>query len=339
MSLPPPESAAAPPLSSTSAATSRVRYCQIESEQAGQRVDNFLMRELGGVPKTLVYRILRKGEVRVNKGRVKPEYRLQAGDEVRIPPVQVEPKLEAAVDAHSVQTMEIPILFEDNALLVVNKPSGLAVHGGSGLSFGLIELLRQQRSNEKYLELAHRLDRETSGVLLLAKSRKALMSLHTQLRERHTEKHYLALLCGRLRKTREINAALRKNTLQSGERVVRVDAAEGRAALSRFKPLTQFAGATFADVEILTGRTHQIRVHAQHAGLPLAGDAKYGERECNQRMRALGLKRLFLHASELHLRHPISEEPLCFRAPLASDLQRVLDRLQRESLPSEPSTT
>jgi 23S rRNA pseudouridine955/2504/2580 synthase len=339
MSLPPLESSAAPLLSSTSASTSRVRYCQIESEQAGQRVDNFLIRELGGVPKTLVYRILRKGEVRVNKGRVKPEYRLQAGDEVRIPPVQVEPKLEATVDAHSVQTMEIPILFEDNALLVVNKPSGLAVHGGSGLSFGLIELLRQQRPNEKYLELAHRLDRETSGVLLLAKSRKALMSLHNQLRGRHTEKHYLALLCGRLRKTREINAALRKNTLQSGERVVRVDAAEGRAALSSFKPLTQYAGATFADVEILTGRTHQIRVHAQHAGLPLAGDTKYGGRECNQRMRALGLKRLFLHASELHLRHPISEEPLCFRAPLATDLQRVLDRLQRESLPSDPSAT
>jgi 23S rRNA pseudouridine955/2504/2580 synthase len=320
----------------------RVRYCQIDADQAGQRVDNFLMRELGGVPKTLVYRILRKGEVRVNKGRVKPEYRLQAGDEVRIPPVQVEAKAGPAVfmtDLNAAQSIQIPILFEDNALLVVNKPSGLAVHGGSGLSFGLIELLRQQRPNEKYLELAHRLDRETSGVLLLAKSRKALMSLHTQLRERHTKKHYLALLCGRLRKTREINVALRKNTLQSGERVVRVDAAEGRAALSRFKPLTQFAGATFAEVEILTGRTHQIRVHAQHAGLPLAGDVKYCERDCNQRMRSFGLKRLFLHASALHLRHPLSEESLCFQAPLAPDLQRVLDRLQRESLPVDSGKT
>ncbi len=317
----------------------RVRYCQIDSDQAGQRVDNFLIRELGGVPKTLVYRILRKGEVRVNKGRVKPEYRLQAGDEVRIPPVQTASKSEVTVDARSADTIEIPILFEDNALLVVNKPSGLAVHGGSGLSFGLIELLRRQRPDEKYLELAHRLDRETSGVLLLAKSRKALMSLHTQLRERHTEKHYLALLCGRLRKTREINAALRKNTLQSGERVVRVDATEGRAALSRFKPITQYAGVTYADVEILTGRTHQIRVHAQHAGLPLAGDAKYGERACNQRLRSFGLKRLFLHASELHLRHPLSAEPLCFRAPLAHDLQRVLDRLQCESLPAGPTET
>ena len=325
------------PPSPPAAPASRVRYCQIESDQAGQRVDNFLMRELGGVPKTLVYRILRKGEVRVNKGRVKPEYRMQAGDEVRIPPVQVESKPEAFVDARSIDSIEIPILYEDNALLVVNKPSGLAVHGGSGLSFGLIELLRQQRPHEKYLELAHRLDRETSGVLLLAKSRKALMSLHTQLRERHTEKHYLALLCGRLRKTREINVALRKNTLQSGERVVRVDTADGRAALSRFKPITQFAGATFVDVEIMTGRTHQIRVHAQHAGLPLAGDAKYGERDCNQRMRLLGLKRLFLHASELQLRHPLSEESLCFRAPLATDLQHVLDRLQCESLPSDPA--
>lgn len=310
----------------------RVRYCQIESDQAGQRVDNFLIRELGGVPKTLVYRILRKGEVRVNKGRVKPEYRLQAGDEVRIPPVQVEPKPEAFVDARSIDSIEIPILYEDNALLVVNKPSGLAVHGGSGMSFGLIELLRQQRPREKYLELAHRLDRETSGVLLLAKSRSALMGLHTQLRERHTEKHYLALLCGRLRKTREINVALRKNTLQSGERMVRVDTDQGRAALSRFKPITQYVGATLADVEILTGRTHQIRVHAQHAGLPLAGDRKYGDADCNQRMRALGVRRLFLHASELQLRHPITQAPLCFRAPLAPDLQQVLDRLQRESL-------
>ncbi len=316
---------------STPRAAPAVRYCQIEPDQAGQRVDNFLMRELGGVPKALVYRILRKGEVRVNKGRVKPEYRLQAGDEVRIPPVQVEIRTE--VD-FSEGVVEIPVLYEDNALLVVNKPSGLAVHGGSGLAFGLIELLRQQRPNEKYLELAHRLDRETSGVLLLARSRNALMSLHTQLRERNTEKHYLALLCGRLRKTREVNVALRKNTLQSGERVVRVDADAGRAALSRFKPITQYSGVTLAEVEILTGRTHQIRVHAQHTGLPLAGDDKYGERACNQRLRGLGLRRLFLHAAEIKIRHPLDDRPMQFQAPLAPDLQRVLKRLQAASVPS-----
>lgn len=307
----------------------KVEHRAIGDEQAGQRLDNFLFHDLKGVPKGHIYRLLRTGQVRVNGRRTKPDYRLVAGDQVRIPPVR-----QAAHDAPGrpgtdfIKALADAILFEDAQLLVVNKPAGMAVHGGSGLSFGLIEALRAMRPGERSLELVHRLDQGTSGCLLVTKRRSALRSLHAALREGQVDKHYLALLIGCWTGgERHIRVALEKNTLSSGERRVRVSEA-GKQAESHFRPLRKLNGATLVEVTILTGRTHQIRVHAAHMGMSVGGDDKYGNREANRALRAVGLKRMFLHAHRLGFAHPVTGERMNVSAPLDAGLRTVVERLE-----------
>jgi 23S rRNA pseudouridine955/2504/2580 synthase len=309
-----------------------VEILNIDPEFAGQRIDNFLMARVKGVPRSHLYRVLRRGEVRVNKGRVKPSYRLQAGDLVRIPPVrQAEPKESGRPPEATLRGLAGAVLYEDDRLLVVDKPSGLAVHGGSGLSFGLIETLRLQRPDTA-MELVHRLDRDTSGCLILSKRRSTLRDLHGALRDNAVDKRYLALLAGTLPRAEIlVDAPLLKNTVRSGERVVRVDAAEGKPARTVFRRLRQFGGATLVEVRLLTGRTHQIRVHAAHLGAPVAGDEKYGSDEANRRFRALGLKRLFLHAATLTFRADYMAEPLRVEAPLPETLEAIIRALEGES--------
>jgi len=297
----------------------------------GQRLDNFLLRELAGVPRSRVYRLLRRGEVRVNGKRKKPDYRLAASDEVRLPPVRDLPAGESGprrVPAALLAAVKDAIVHEDPRLLVLNKPAGLAVHGGSGLAFGAIEALRALRPDEP-LELAHRLDRDTSGCLLVARTRSALRALHALLREGSVEKHYATLVAGRWRLGRKtIDAPVLTNSRQGGERVVRVHRA-GKIALSVFTPLAHFRDlATRMDVAIHTGRTHQIRVHAAFAGHPVAGDDKYGDRECNARLRAFGLRRMFLHAASVSFTWPDSGEAFRIEAPLPADLEAVLVGLE-----------
>ncbi len=304
-------------------ATPAVRTVEIDPERAGQRVDNYLMSELKGVPRTWVYRVLRKGEVRVNGRRIKPDYRLAAGDRLRIPPVRVRAEGPAARPA---AWLEDRILYEDRDLLVLDKPSGMAVHGGSGVSQGVIEALRATRKDARFLELVHRLDRETSGCLMVAKRRSALRRLHELLRRGGVEKRYLALVAGDWREPRWIDAPLRKNSLRGGERLVRVSA-DGKPARSRFEPLTAFGEATLVEVVLDTGRTHQIRVHAAHAGHPLAGDPRYGDEAFNRRLRELGLRRLFLHAHRLAFSPGEDRPPVDVSAPLPEDLAAVVDRL------------
>lgn len=275
----------------------------VDAEQAGQRIDNWLLARLKGVPKSHVYRILRRGEVRVNKGRIRPEYRLAAGDVVRVPPVRMGTEAPAApgVPARLQADLAARVLYEDGDLLVLDKPAGLAVHGGSGVSLGAIEALRALRPQARFLELVHRLDRETSGCLLVAKRRAALRRLHEQLRAGAVEKRYLALAGGAWQGgERMVDLPLQKNVLRSGERMVRVDGA-GREALSAFRPRAVTPDLSLLEVAPVTGRTHQIRVHAAAIGHPLAGDAKYGDEALNHRLRALGLRRLFLHAAALVL--------------------------------------
>ena len=277
-----------------------VRVVTIDTNSDGQRIDNFLLRELKGVPKSRIYNLLRRGEVRVNKGRVKAEHRLQQGDLVRIPPVRVSAEGAAPnVSASLSERLAGAILFEDEALIVIDKPSGLAVHGGSGVSLGLIEALRVMRPQARFLELVHRLDRDTSGCIMVAKKRSALLTLHSALRGDGIDKRYLALAAGVWpRQRNRIEAPLEKNTLRSGERVVRVST-EGKPALTEFAVIESFKEATLIEAAPITGRTHQIRVHAQYAGHPLAGDEKYGAKETNARFREMGLHRLFLHAHAL----------------------------------------
>lgn len=308
----------------------QVRLLTIEAEHEGQRIDNFLKTQLKGVPKSLIYRILRKGEVRVNKKRIKPEYKLCPGDEVRVPPVRVAEKNELpSANLGSIQRLESQILFEDDAMIVLNKPSGMAVHGGSGLSFGVIEGLRALRPDARFLELVHRLDRDTSGVLLVAKKRSALRSLHEQLRVKTMRKQYLALVRGQWQAhVKVVNAPLRKNDLQSGERVVRVSS-DGKPSETRFRIARQFAEATLVECSPITGRTHQIRVHTQHAGHPIACDDKYGEAPFDEKMRSQGLKRLFLHAWKLSFTHPVDGREMQVEAPLAPELDNFLNKLAR----------
>ncbi len=308
----------------------QVQLLTIEAEHEGQRIDNFLKTQLKGVPKSLIYRILRKGEVRVNKKRIKPEYKLCVGDEVRVPPVRVAEKNELpSANLGSIQRLESQILFEDEAMIVLNKPSGMAVHGGSGLSFGVIEGLRALRPEARFLELVHRLDRDTSGVLLVAKKRSALRSLHEQLRVKTMRKQYLALVRGQWQPhVKVVNAPLRKNDLQSGERVVRVSG-DGKPSETRFRIARQFAEATLVECSPITGRTHQIRVHTQHAGHPIACDDKYGEAAFDEKMRAQGLKRLFLHAWKLSFTHPVDDREMQVEAPLAPELDSFLNKLAR----------
>lgn len=306
------------------------RLVTIGQSEAGQRIDNFLSRHLKGVPRSLIYRILRRGEVRVNKGRIRPDYRLQAGDQVRVPPVRTAAAVERRVPEAVVRRLLGPPLYEDDAVLVLDKPAGLAVHGGSGLAFGLIEALRQGRPELDFLELAHRLDRETSGCLLLAKSRAALLALQDQSRRGAMDKRYLALVAGAWpADLRTVRAPLRKNVLAGGERMVAV-ADDGRAAVSHVRVLERLPGATLVEVRLETGRTHQIRVHAAHVGHPLAGDGKYGDGEFNRRMRAAGLTRLFLHAHSLAFRHPQTGAELHLSTPLPQELEAVLNRLECE---------
>ncbi len=306
-----------------------VRMLSISSEQAGQRIDNYLITLLKGVPKSRIYRILRKGEVRVNKGRIKPVYRLKEGDEVRIPPIRmVEKPATIRPPDEQIERLEAAILFEDKGLIIINKPSGLAVHGGSGLSFGAIELLRASRPTAPYLELVHRLDRDTSGCLMIAKKRSYLRHLHEQLRtDRKIRKHYRALVCGHwdLGKHHE-NAALLKVTHSSGERVVRVDE-KGKDSHTLFKPISRFKQASYMDIELFTGRTHQIRVHAAYCGHPVAGDDKYGNNDCNAQLKKIGLKRLFLHAYRLEFEHPGTGQEMDIIAPLSDELSDILDKL------------
>jgi 23S rRNA pseudouridine955/2504/2580 synthase len=306
------------------------RRVRAGTASAGQRLDNFLLRELAGLPRSRVYRLLRKGEVRVNGKRKQADYRLAADDEVRLPPLREAPAREAGprrVPDALLATVRNAIVAEDPRLLVINKPAGIAVHGGSGLAFGVIEALRALRPGEP-LELVHRLDRDTSGCLLVARTRSALRAAHALLRQGEVEKRYTALVAGRWRLGRKtIDAPVLTHARQGGERVVRVHRA-GKIAVSVFDPVAHYGDvATRMEVSIRTGRTHQIRVHAAFAGHPVAGDEKYGDRECNARLRALGLRRMFLHASSVAFRWPDGGD---FRAaaPLPAELQAVLDRLR-----------
>lgn len=309
-----------------------VTLVQVDEESAGQRIDNFLLRHLKGVPKSHLYRVLRRGEVRVNKGRVRADYRLQGGDLVRIPPLRAAERREPGLaPAGQLQRIERSVLYEDDRLLIVDKPSGLAVHGGSGLSYGLIETFRRLRPAGE-LELVHRLDRDTSGCLVLSKRRSALRNLHELIRGGEMDKRYLALILGDLDRERvTVDAPLLKNVLKGGERMVRVDLAEGKPARTVFRRLRRlpFDGgvATLVEAQLLTGRTHQIRVHAAHLGKPLAGDPKYGDFEANRRLRSVGLSRLFLHASVLSFRADYMSRPLRVESPLPAELEAVLDAL------------
>jgi len=296
----------------------------------GQRIDNFLLRELKGVPRSHVYRLLRKGEVRINGRRARPEQRLADGDEVRLPPVRAtEPRASRAVPEQLLAEIRERILFQDARLLVLDKPAGLAAHGGSGLAFGAIEALRAAFPGAG-LELVHRLDKETSGVLLVARDRASLRLLHAALREGDVDKTYLALLKGRWtlgRKT--IDAPLKTNIRQGGERMVKVDI-EGRDSASTFRPVSRLGSkATLVEVDIHTGRTHQIRVHAAYAGHPVAGDEKYGDREFNNAMKALGLRRMFLHAHRVEFTWPDTGGRCRIESPLPEELRAVVERLER----------
>jgi len=305
-----------------------VRFVTIDEEQAGQRIDNFLRTQLKGVPKSMIYRIVRKGEVRANKRRIKPEYKLVEGDLIRIPPVRVAERVAPPSVSDGLQShLDAAILYEDDDLMVINKPSGLAVHGGSGVSLGLIEALRQMRPQARFLELVHRLDRDTSGCIMVAKKRSALKFLHQALQGSRITKIYNALVGGHWSSTsRRVEAPLRKNELKSGERVVKVQA-DGKAALTEFKVLNRFGRrATLVEARPITGRTHQIRVHAQFEGHPIVGDDKYGVEEINQQMRELGLKRLFLHAAELRFPLPSGGRHIV-KAPLDTVLSAGLDKL------------
>ncbi|MGB0444976.1 MAG: 23S rRNA pseudouridine(955/2504/2580) synthase RluC [Porticoccaceae bacterium] len=307
---------------------SSVTYHDVDTEYAGQRLDNFLIRLLKGVPKSHIYRLLRKGEVRVNKGRVKADTRLAAGDVIRIAPIRVSESTSQNKPGRQMRArLNECIIFEDDGLIVIDKPSGMAVHGGSGVSFGVIEGLRADRPEAKFLELVHRLDRDTSGCLMLAKSRSALVNLQQQIQRNHIKKSYQALVKGKWPKGKStINAPLKKNTLASGERVVRVDG-EGKASVTHFSIAKLYKEASLMDIRLETGRTHQIRVHCQFSDQSIAGDPKYGDQEFNQLVRSYGLKRLFLHASCLEFKHPISSEWMKIESPLPSDLQTILDKL------------
>ncbi len=305
-----------------------VHFLDVGSEFAGQRIDNFLLRHLKGAPRSYVYRVLRTGEVRVNKGRVKAQYKLQAGDRIRIPPVRLEPGADHPIPESLQARLRDAIVFEDERFLVLNKPCGVAVHGGSGVSVGVIETLRHLMPDERQLELVHRLDRDTSGCLMISKKRSALRVLHELMRENRVDKRYLALVAGSWRKgIQRVDQPLKKNTLQGGERIVRVDA-EGRPSQTVFHRQERFADATLVEVELLTGRTHQIRVHSAWLGSPVLGDQKYGDDERNKVMKDIGLRRLFLHAYQLKLRWPGERQERVIQAPLPDELQQVLDNLK-----------
>lgn len=299
-----------------------VAYVVITDEEQGQRLDNFLIRCCKGVPKSHIYRILRSGEVRVNSKRVDATYRLRAGDNLRIPPIRIAERPQNEVDEAAKQRVDLPIIFEDEAMLVIDKPEGVAVHGGSGVSFGVIEALRRQRPQAKFLELAHRLDRETSGVLLVGKKRLALTALHDMFREHGAgaDKRYLVLVKGRwMNNTQHVKLPLHKYLTEGGERRVSVDP-QGKASHTVFRLLARWPGVSLLEAQLKTGRTHQIRVHLAHLGFPILGDEKYGDFALNKQLKRDGLKRMALHAWRMAFRHPLTAAPLECVAPLPSGI-------------------
>ncbi len=312
-----------------------VKTLTVDEDSAGQRLDNFLMRHLKGVPKTHVYRIIRSGEVRVNKGRASAEQRVEAGDLVRLPPVRVSAQVQAKADAPA-PAREFPVLMEDEAMMAIDKPAGVAVHGGSGVSFGVIEQLRRARPALANLELVHRLDRETSGVLLVAKKRSALKNLQDQFRDRETGKTYLALVLGLWPSNKKvIDTPLMKYTIPNGvgegERRVKVvdkDDPNGMRSITLVRVARTVGPYTLLEVTIKTGRTHQIRVHLASQGHPIAGDDKYGDFEHNKLLHKMGLKRMFLHAWQLKFQHPQSHRPVTLQAPLPPELKNFVDGIQ-----------
>ncbi|AKE51998.1 23S rRNA pseudouridine(955/2504/2580) synthase RluC [Kangiella geojedonensis] len=312
----------------------KVRFVEVSAEEEGQRIDNYLVKTLKGVPKSRIYKMVRKGEVRVNKGRIKAEYKIKAGDFIRIPPVQTAQRdQEVPVKLNVVQSLEDAIIYEDERIIVLNKPSGMAVHGGSGMSFGVIEALRALRPTAPFLELVHRLDRDTSGCLMIAKRRSTLRFIHKQLQEKKISKRYWALVTGHWpAKQKFVDAPLRKFQVKSGERLVRVSD-DGKPCLTSFKVVERFKELTLVSAEPITGRTHQIRVHAQSVGCSLVGDDKYGDDALNQQFKRDGLcERLFLHAYSLEFKvRPEDKNRIKVEAPLPDDLQHTVNQLRKQT--------
>ena len=316
-----------------------VSLITVAEHEAGQRLDNYLIKILKGVPKSHIHRIIRAGEVRLNKKRCKPDSRIQTGDLLRIPPVRTAEKQRSSENrAQAVPAREFTIIYEDDALLVIDKPAGIAVHGGSGVSFGVIEQIRRARPEARYLELVHRLDKDTSGLLMIAKKRSALVKLHEAIRNDHPKKIYLALGVGKLpNDSFHVKLPLFKYTGAQGEKMVRVSE-DGQSAHTIFRMLNRFSDdllhqvglshLTLVQATLKTGRTHQIRVHLQSQHCPIAGDERYGDYQANKRLQKLGLKRMFLHAAELHLDHPLTGEKLILKAPLPQDLAQFVLMLE-----------
>lgn len=316
-----------------------VSLITVAEHEAGQRLDNYLIKILKGVPKSHIHRIIRAGEVRLNKKRCKPDSRIQTGDLLRIPPVRTAEKQRSSENrAQAVPAREFTIIYEDDALLVIDKPAGVAVHGGSGVSFGVIEQIRRARPEAGYLELVHRLDKDTSGLLMIAKKRSALVKLHEAIRNDHPKKIYLALGVGKLpNDSFHVKLPLFKYTGAQGEKMVRVSE-DGQSAHTIFRVLNRFSDdllhqvglshLTLVQATLKTGRTHQIRVHLQSQQCPIAGDERYGDYQANKRLQKLGLKRMFLHAAELHLDHPLTGEKLILKAPLPQDLAQFVLMLE-----------
>lgn len=305
----------------------------IGEEEQGQRLDNFLIRCCKGVPKSHIYRILRSGEVRVNSKRVDATYRLMAGDTVRVPPIRVAERPRNEIEDAAKERVDLPIIFEDDALLAIDKPEGIAVHGGSGVSFGVIEALRRQRPQAKFLELAHRLDRETSGILLVGKKRLALTALHDMFREHGAgaDKRYLVLVKGRwMNSTQHAKFPLYKYLTECGERRVSVDP-QGKPSHTVFRLLARWPEASLLEAQLKTGRTHQIRVHLAHLGFPILGDEKYGDFALNKRLKPAGLKRMALHAWRMGFRHPLTATPMECVAPLPEALRTYISILDRDN--------
>jgi 23S rRNA pseudouridine955/2504/2580 synthase len=306
----------------------QVRCVTVNENYVNQRIDNFLLRELKGIPKSHIYKILRSGEVRINGKRAKPDNKLHLDDVVRIPPIRKAQIAEISINKPAMTFLQQRIIYEDDALIVLNKPSGMAAHGGSGLSYGVIEAMRKARPDIKHLELVHRLDKDTSGCMLLAKKRSMLHTLHAYLRESKMTKTYMLLVKGRWRGgVKKVDLGLLKNRLSSGERIVKVSDI-GKDALTVFKPIAIFANASLLEAQIFTGKTHQIRVHAAYIGYPVAGDDKYGDQQFNKAMTQFGLKRLFLHAASVKFRLPDVDQEVLFTAPMDLALSNVLEQLK-----------
>ena len=311
--------------------THPVRQVAVDPDHAGQRIDNYLISLLNGIPKSHIYRILRNGEVRVNKGRIRANYRLQVNDNIRLPPMRMADKPKtASPDNRLLERLKRSIIHEDKRVIIINKPSGIAVHGGSGIEYGVIEALRVLWPELHTLELAHRLDRDTSGALLIAKKRSALRVLHELLRNNRVDKRYVALLSGKwAQRKREVVLPLLKNRLKSGERIVLADP-RGKPARTLFWLREKFVSSMLVDAKPITGRTHQIRVHAAHLGTPILGDEKYGDDTANYTMKNMGLKRLFLHAESLRFRWPDENQDLFVTAPLEPALEGFLQLLRKD---------